>query len=94
MVTTKKKRKLDIQMTKRKESKQNTSKHHHQQKLRKKETKESQSNQKSMNKIMMGSINTSFKYYWFKLTSKRQRGTECIKNKIHFYAAYKKHISL
>lgn len=45
-------------MTKRKESKQNTSKHHHQQKLRKKETKESQSNQKSMNKIMMGSINT------------------------------------
>ena len=37
MVTTKKKRKLDIQMIKRKESKQNTSKHHHQQKLRKKE---------------------------------------------------------
>ena len=94
MVTTKKKRKLDIQMMKKKESKQNTSKHPHQQKLRQKETKESQSNQKSMNKIMMESINTSFKCYWFKLPIKRHRGTECIKNKIHLYAAYKKHTSL
>ena len=94
IVTTKKKPKLDIHMIKRKESKQNTSKHHHQQKLRKKETKKSQNNQKSMNKVMMGSINTYIKYYWFKLPIKRHRGTEYIENKIHLYAAYRKHTSL
>lgn len=51
IVTTKEKPKLDIQMIKRKESKQNTSKHHHQQKLMKKEskkiTKQSEINEQS-----------------------------------------------